>query len=277
MKTDDPGKFMSKNRQVMIIGESGVGKTLLAATAARDPKRVFYIVADPNGIETLMTNGIEPDFRFIDGDDPYNSFHEILDDLFDEKDFPYDAVVIDDAVTLQLKIKNWIETAKKDEITTKQGVIDPRKTYGFLKKYMIDCALRAQDLPCHTVWLAWMKEGNQESGKSGGSMLEGQSADWLEGMCSAVVMLRHKKTAKKDGDGVEMVRELRTEAWGGFRLKNRMGLPDPFPIDVEAFNDGQPPEWTTGLVDLLNYVPGKKARASKSKKKAKKNGVRTTR
>lgn len=272
MKFDSWDKSAAK-RQVMIISEPKVGKTLFASTACEDIEDIFYLAADPNGIVTLQTNGLEPPHRKVSGMDPYHETVRILSELAGVAE-AFHTIVIDDISTLQNKIKSWIERHHKNVIETKQGNKDPRKVYGLLNDYMTDILYRTMDLPSNVVWLTWAKEGSDET--PGTAMLEGQFRGRLVGAVDVVGLLHLAKV--KGANGVTRYdRVLYTEPFNGYALGNRIGLPYKMAFDLVPSNDGStPPTWSKGLQDVLEWNPGgekktkTKPTATKKKPKSKK-------
>ena len=258
MQTESTLGVHSAKRIVNVLGEPGSGKTLYAATASRDPRKIFIIAADPAGLETLSTNKIDIAFRAVSNANPFGDVVKTVMELSKLKPFPYTTVVIDDVSSLQLMVKNWLLVAHKEELTSKKtGAIDTRALFGRLKDRMQTLILIIRDLPCHAVWLAWTKDATtNEHGeimKLGGPLVEGATSDWLLGFASVNILLRLAKVPGAEGKGIVWKREVRTKPFGGFALKNRIGLPDPMPYDlVPGGNDG-PLEWSHGLVDILTW------------------------
>lgn len=252
---------------IMVLGEPKSGKTLCGTTIVKNPeKELLYLAADTRGLVTLKTNGLSVPFVKISARNPYGDMMDAINALHAMKPLPYKAIVLDDISTYQLKMKNWIRATKKTEITSKSGLEDGRKIFGLLIEYMQNTIIRLIDLSCTSVLLCWPKDGDPEKGKSSGAMLQGQSAEWVEGQCSCVVLLRLVRM--REGEKSVYKREIRTKPWGDYRLENRLGLPDPFQIDMTVTNDGQRPIVRQGLFDLLNFKSARKVASVQAIKKA---------
>lgn len=265
-ETDNPEMALYQN--VLLLAEPKAGKTLYAATADRDIRKIFWLCADRGGYTTLIANGLEPPVRFIEPGDPYESAMDIIEDLrtaIGKKEVPYTAIVVDDIVSLQRQVKMWIMETAGDEIITRAGKLDMRAVYGKLLRAMNNIIGKLEGFPAHVIYPSWLKAASDDGKKLGGAMLEGQFKEYLEGACNASILLH---LAKRVDDGeAYFEREVIVESWGGYNIGNRLRLPNPFPYDLELGKPGEPPSWEVGLAGLLNWQWQKKKKKSTRKKK----------
>ena len=222
-------------RRVLVIAPPKVGKTYTTAlTTCKNPKDVLMLLADEGGVDTLHKNSIAGDRTRFPLKGVYQATVDLLIQL--RTKCPYRALVIDSGSMLQRRLKVEIMTTEK--FTTQSGKEDQRKLYGKLLDQMTEIIFRVHDLPCHVVWTAWLREPYPD--KMGGALMQGQSADLVEGSVGAILVLERVK------NGSDWRYQIRTKPFflnkisaetdhsGQMNANNRWGLTDPLPADLGA-------------------------------------------
>lgn len=225
--------------RLLIIAPPKVGKTFTTATtSAKDPKKVLMVLADEGGARTLRTHRVPCARTFIPAGSAYMSTVDLLISL--KAKCPYEVVVIDSISMLQAKVK--AEIMRKDKFTTQSGKEDNRKLYGKLLDLMRDIIMRAHDLPCDVIWTAWLREPYES--KMGGALVQGQSADLVEGNVDGILCLervrdgangwKYQMRTRPFFFNAKADKESGLDASGQVNCNNRLGLPDPFPANIRA-------------------------------------------
>ena len=207
---------------MLVMGEPGAGKTLLAGTSAEVPELMPLLYLDVDGGVVTNAQYEDIDARPITGIKQLETIYDVLD----KNRGYYKTVVVDSLSELQkLDMKDIMAEAKKKHPDTTDEEVPDQRAYLKSQVHIRNIVRAYRDLGLHVIFITHSKVEDKAGKIKILPQLPGQQAAEIAGFLSIVGLLEVERVRVKnpetDKTEIRVIRQLTTASDGISVVKDR--------------------------------------------------------